>query len=114
GARVTGVHVGQDDLPVTDARQLIGPDAVLGLSVSTPEQVAEAVRSPAKVAYVGIGPIWPTQSKENAPPALGFAALAALVAACRLPVVGIGGLSAKDLAELRSMGLEGAAVVSAI
>lgn len=113
GARVDGVHVGQSDLPPAAVRALIGPDAVLGLSASTPEQLAAAAAS-GVVDYVGIGALHATATKRDAPPALGHAAFARLVAVSALPAVAIGGVTAADLPVLRRSGAAGAAVVSAI
>lgn len=113
GARVTGVHVGQSDLPPTAVRVLIGPDAVLGLSASTPEELAAAAGTGA-VDYVGIGALHTTATKRDAPPPLGHAAFARLVAASALPAVAIGGVTAADLPALRRAGAAGAAVASAI
>lgn len=114
GRRVTGVHVGQSDLPVGVVRDLVGGDAVIGLSAATPEQLERAEGDPARVGYVGIGALHATRTKTDAPPALGLAAFARLVGRSALPVVGIGGIGVRDLAALRASGAAGAAVVSAI
>lgn len=114
GASVTGVHVGQTDLPVAAVRALIGPDAVLGLSASTPAQLRAAAAGPARVDYVGIGAVHATTTKADAPPPLGLARFAQLVAASPLPAVGIGGVTGADLPAMRAAGAAGAAVVSAI
>lgn len=115
GARVDGVHVGQTDLPVAEARRRLGPDALIGLTANTPEHL-EAVRAlPAgTVDYVGIGVIHPTTTKPNHPPALGAAGFAALAAASPVPAVAIGGIGLDDVAALRAAGAVGVAVVSAI
>ncbi|MGJ9422570.1 bifunctional hydroxymethylpyrimidine kinase/phosphomethylpyrimidine kinase [Aeromicrobium sp. CF3.5] len=112
GARVTGVHVGQQDLPVEEVRALVGPDAVIGLTANTPEDLAAAETSPAGVGYVGIGIVRQTGSKFDAPPTLGVKGVAALARSCALPAVAIGGIVPDDLRALRSGGLAGAAVVS--
>ncbi|WP_203135442.1 thiamine phosphate synthase [Microbacterium sp. JZ31] len=114
GARVAGVHVGQSDLPVTAVRRMVGPDAVIGLSASTPEQLRLAAASPAGVGYVGIGAVHATATKKDAPEPLGLARFAALVAESALPAVGIGGVTRADLPAMRSARAAGAAVVSAI
>lgn len=113
GARVSGVHVGQSDLPADAVRALIGPDAVLGVSASTPQQLAAAADC-GTVDYVGIGALHATATKRDAPPPLGHDAFARLVAAGALPAVAIGGVTAADLVRLRRAGAAGAAVVSAI
>lgn len=114
GARVTGVHIGQDDLPAETVRQLIGPDAVLGLTAQTPQQLAAAAASPARVDYVGVGTVHATRSKPDAPPPLGVAGFAARVRDCPLPAVAIGGIGVADVAPLRRAGAAGVAVVSHI
>ncbi|MDY0829617.1 thiamine phosphate synthase [Microbacterium sp. BG28] len=113
GVRVSGVHVGQTDLPPGAVRALIGDDAILGLSAATPEQLAAASGGDA-VDYVGIGALHATATKRDAPPPLGHERFARLVAASALPAVAIGGVSAADLGPLRRAGAAGAAVVSAI
>lgn len=114
GARVGGVHLGQSDLPPALARDLIGPDAVLGLSASTPAQLREAEADRAAIDYVGIGALHTTTTKPDAPRPLGIDAFAALAASTRLPAVAIGGIARSDIAPLRRSGAAGAAVVSAI
>lgn len=113
GARVSGVHVGQSDLPPRAVRALIGPDAVLGLSASTPEQLA-AASGCGVVDYVGIGVLRATSTKSDAPAPLGHDGFARLAAQTDLPVVAIGGIVGADLPRLRAAGAAGAAVVSAI
>ncbi|WP_010202112.1 thiamine phosphate synthase [Salinibacterium sp. PAMC 21357] len=114
GAKVAGVHVGQNDLPVASVRALVGPDAIVGLSASTEDQLfAAGVRS-AGVDYVGIGALNPTTTKKDAPGALGHARMAELVAVSKLPTVAIGGIGLEDVPLLRAAGADGAAVVSAI
>ena len=114
GARVAGVHVGQDDLPVTCVRDLVGPDAVIGLSAGTAAELARAAADPGRVNYVGIGSLHATASKADAPAPLGLAGFAELVAGTSLPAVAIGGVTAADLPRLRAAGAAGAAVISAI
>lgn len=114
GVRVTGVHVGQADRPADGVRELIGPDAVLGLSAATPEQLTSAAASAAGISYVGIGAINGTTTKRDAPPALGHEEFARLVTHSPLPAVGIGGITSADLPQIRRSGAVGAAVVSAI
>jgi len=112
GVRVAGVHVGQRDLPAATVRDLVGPDAVVGVSASTPEQVAAARSDAVRADYVGIGAVHPTSSKPDAPPVLGVAAAGRLAAASALPAVAIGGVTPDDLPALRAAGFAGAAVVS--
>lgn len=114
GARVTGVHVGQSDLPVDAVRDLIGPDALLGLSASSADQLRVAANSAARVDYVGVGAVHATTTKPDAPAPLGLDGFGTLVALSSLPVVGIGGITASDLPAMRAAGAAGAAVVSAV
>lgn len=103
-----GVHVGQSDEPAT-VRARLG-DRLLGVSVSTAEEAREAAAFGAD--YVGVT-IWPTPTKREAR-AVGLDGLAAVVDATTLPVVGIGGVSAENAAEVLGAGASGIAVVSAV
>jgi thiamine-phosphate pyrophosphorylase len=111
-AGAAGVHLGQDDIPAADARRLLGPDAIIGLSAGTPDEMA---RVPWDVIdHVGIGPVLATATKGDAGAALGFAGLAQLARLARKPAVAIGGLGAGTVAECIHAGTAGVAVVSAI
>lgn len=114
GVRVCGVHVGQSDQPVSAVREAIGPDALIGLSAATDEQLRAAATDPAGVDHVGIGPLHATTTKVDATGALGIDEFARLAARTDLPAVAIGGITAADLPRLRACGAAGAAVVSAI
>jgi thiamine-phosphate pyrophosphorylase len=114
GRRVTGMHVGQSDLAARTVRELIGADAIIGLSASTDEQLRAAASDPAFITYVGIGALHPTKTKHDAPPALGHTEFARLVGVSALPAVAIGGVSRDDLGAIRRSGAAGAAVVSAL
>jgi thiamine-phosphate pyrophosphorylase len=107
-----GVHLGQDDMPVAAARRLLGPDAVIGISVNTPEEAVRAEREGAD--YVGAGPAFATSTKETPLAVLGPAGIARIKSAVRIPVVAIGGISAGNAASLAAAGADGIAVVSAI
>ncbi|MCX5495463.1 thiamine phosphate synthase [Kaistia dalseonensis] len=107
-----GVHVGQSDMPASMVRGLIGPDRILGLSVSTfPELEASDV---AYADYLGVGPIFATATKPNAAAPIGFDGLAAMVAASPKPVVAIGGVKADHVEPTLGAGADGLAIVSAI
>ncbi|WP_307812576.1 thiamine phosphate synthase [Phycicoccus sp. CSK15P-2] len=114
GARVGGVHVGQQDLPPETVRELVGPDALLGLSAATENELRAAVESPALVDYVGVGTLRGTATKTDAPPPLGHAGMARVAGTCGLPVVAIGGVRQDDLPALRAAGVAGAAVASGL
>jgi len=111
-AGADGVHLGQSDLPVAEVRRLVGPDLVLGLSVSTVEEVRAAPAD--AVDYLGVGPVWATATKPLAAPPLGPAGTAAVVAAASLPCVAIGGVHAGTVEELLGSGIAGFCVVSAV
>lgn len=113
GARVAGVHLGQTDLDPVDARAVVGPDLVLGLSASTPALVRAATAA-GVVDYLGLGAFRPTPTKPDAPAALGLAGVGALVRASPLPAVAIGGIGPGDAAALRGTGVNGIAVISAV
>lgn len=107
-----GLHVGQDDLFSADARRIIGPDMILGLSAGNVDEVRGV--DPALVDYLGIGPVWATATKKDAGAAVGLEGLASLSAASPLPVVAIGGIGASNAADVMRTGVDGIAVVSAI
>jgi thiamine-phosphate pyrophosphorylase len=114
GARVAGVHVGQQDLPVAAVRELVGPDALIGLTANTPAELFAASREAARVDYVGIGSVHATASKDDAAPALGLQGFAALARSTSLPAVAIGGVTVADVPRLRAAGAAGVAVISAV
>jgi thiamine-phosphate pyrophosphorylase len=111
-AGADGVHVGQSDMPAEDARALLGPERLLGLSVSSPLQLSAAALG--AVDYLGVGPVFDTPTKPDADPALGYAGLRALCSEARLPAVAIGGIHAGNAARVLETGVNGLAVVSAI
>lgn len=108
-----GIHIGQNDMPVPEARALIGPGKILGLTVTTKEEMA-AVNTEL-VDYLGCGPVFPTITKDDAPPPMGVDGWAELARMSPLPVVAIGGLNKERTAAIRDTGLAaGVAVVSYI
>ncbi len=107
-----GLHVGQDDMVVRAARERIGRDMILGLSVET-EALARAV-DPALVDYAGIGPVFATPTKPDHKQPIGFDGLARLAAACPVSSVAIGGLKLAHISDVFAAGADGIAVVSAI
>lgn len=113
-AGADGVHLGQDDMEPLDARRLLGPDAVIGLSVGSPAELALSASQLAVVDYLGTGPVHATRTKDDAGGAIGVDGLAAVRALTALPVVAIGGLTAADAPALIRAGADGLAVVSAI
>lgn len=114
-----GVHVGQSDMPVEDARALLGPGAILGLSVETMDQLREAESLPqGLVDYYGLSPIYQTPTKTDAGPGWGLPGLgqarAEVDAGSRRPIVAIGGIGPQNAASVLRCGAQGLAVVSAI
>jgi thiamine-phosphate pyrophosphorylase len=117
-AGVDGVHVGQDDLPPAEVRALLGPDRLLGFSVSSAAELDVARALPAgTVDLVGIGPVWTTATKPDAGSALGPDGVRELAEAARAAgfrTVAIGGIDADRAAEVAATGVDGVCVVSAI
>lgn len=107
-----GVHVGQSDMSPADARRLMGPDALIGLSVETLLQVE---RSEAEdVDYLGVSPIFCTPTKSELTQAWGLDGLRAVRAMTKRPLVAIGGINVGNAGEIIAAGADGVAVVSAI
>ena len=110
-----GAHVGQGDLDPVAARSLLGPDAILGLSVQTVAHVdAAAALPPGTVDHLGVGPVWWQATKPDAADPGGLDTLAAIVRRSPLPCVAIGGIDADRARSVRVTGAAGVAVVSAI
>ena len=107
-----GLHIGQDDMDARDARQMIGPGMILGLSAET-AQLAGAVDRDI-VDYAGVGPVFATPTKADHKQPIGFDGLARLVQSSPVPSVAIGGLKAEHVADVFAAGAKGLAVVSAI
>lgn len=106
-----GVHIGQDDMPVEKARQLIGKDKILGVSVGSVEQALLAEKQGAD--YLGVGAMFTTGTKPDAND-ISLETLKAICEAVRIPVVAIGGIGKDNIHHLEGSGIKGVAVVSAI
>tara|TARA_B100001989_G_scaffold242362_1_gene209062 strand:- start:2688 stop:3329 length:642 start_codon:yes stop_codon:yes gene_type:complete len=106
-----GVHIGQDDMNPQDARDIIGPDKILGLTAFTPEHF-EAL-DPAIVDYVGTGPFFPTLTKPDKP-VLGAKGFAELAKDSSVPVVGIGGITGGNADQVMAAGANGIAMMRSI
>jgi thiamine-phosphate pyrophosphorylase len=111
-ADADGVHLGQDDMTPADARALLGPGRILGLSVGNPAE--HAASDLCGVDYLGVGPVKATGTKVDAGAAIGPSGVAAVRALTRLLLVGIGGIDAAMAPEVIRAGANGIAVVSAI
>jgi len=111
-AGADGVHVGQSDMDCRDARRLLGPDAIIGLSVETLEQATQAIAY--HVDYLGVSPIFPTLTKTDTTAEWGLAGLAALRRISKQVLVAVGGIHPGNVTEVIRAGADGIAVVSAI
>ncbi len=103
-----GLHIGDDELPVSVARQVLGPDKILGVTAKTVKRALEAEESGAD--YLGTGAIFPTTTKENAPITL-ISTLKTICQRVAIPVVAIGGLTSDNIDQLIGTGIAGVAVV---
>lgn len=107
-----GVHIGQSDMKYEDARRLLGPDKIIGLSVESFEDIEAA--NALDVDYVGISPVYGTPTKTDTAEPFGLEGLRKAVAMSEHPTVAIGGMNAKTIGEVIAAGADGVAVVSAI
>ncbi|KAI8077244.1 Hydroxyethylthiazole kinase family-domain-containing protein [Gilbertella persicaria] len=116
-----GVHIGQDDMPLTQARHILGPKKIIGVSCNTEQEAVTAIRDGAD--YLGIGAVWFTSTKKNIKQPLGVEGVQRIlrsIEANPIPTVAIGGISAKNACELLEgshtgkMYTDGLAIVSAI
>jgi thiamine-phosphate pyrophosphorylase len=107
-----GVHVGQDDFPVPEVRKLIGENKLIGLSTHGPDQAAAAIAAGAD--YIGVGPIYSTQTKEDVCAPVGLGYLDHVVAHSSLPFVAIGGIKEHNLAEVLAHGATTVCLVTEI
>lgn len=111
-AGAAGVHLGQSDLPPTEARRLLGKGAWIGFSTHTLEQFEEALDLP--VDYLALGPVFPTSTKEGADPVVPPLVQREVLRRSPLPVVAIGGVTARKASELWRRGFASVAVISAL
>ncbi len=107
-----GAHVGQDDLLARDARRLLGPDRLLGVSARSVEEAVRAQRDGAD--YIGFGPVFSTTTKEDAGAPSGLDELRRASRAVAIPVVAIGGITPHNAGLVRAAGAAGVAVISAV
>jgi thiamine-phosphate pyrophosphorylase len=108
-----GIHVGQEDLPVEKVRELVGEKMIVGLSVSSPEQVDDAIKT-GVVDYLGVGPLYPTSTKKDFQEPTGLGLLDYVVRYCQIPFAVIGGVKESNLAELAQHGATCFCMVSEI
>ena len=103
-----GLHIGDDELPVSVARKVLGPEKILGVTAKTVKRAFEAEEAGAD--YLGTGAIFPTTTKENAPITL-ISTLKTICQTVAIPVVAIGGLTSENIDQLIGTGIAGVAVV---
>lgn len=108
-AGADGVHIGQDDMPVANAREIVGPERIVGLSTHTPGQIDAA----GGVDYIGVGPVNATPTKPGRP-AVGLELVSYAADNARVPFFAIGGIDATNVAAVRAAGAERVAVVRAL
>ena len=109
--KAAGVHLGQDDIPPSLARAILGPDAIIGVSAHSCEEALAAEKDGAD--YLGVGAVFPTNSKDDASE-VGLNMLKEIRQISKLPIVGIGGINAQNYTQVRAAGAQGAAIISGI
>jgi thiamine-phosphate pyrophosphorylase len=110
--KAEGLHLGQEDMPVKVARQLVGGRLFIGVSARTVELARAAEEDGAD--YLGVGPVYPTKTKQNLPDGIGLERIQAICRAVHIPVVGIGGINGTNAGAVMQTGAAGVAVVSGI
>lgn len=115
--KVSGVHLGKNDMPAAQARELLGPHAIIGCTANTVEDILALLGL--DVDYVGLGPFRHTTTKANLAPVLGLEGYRRIISevrakGCELPIVAIGGITLEDVAPLREAGVSGIAVSGSI
>ncbi len=109
-SRAQGVHLGQHDLSVKQARKILGPKKIVGLSTHNGEQAREANKTTA--TYVAVGPIFPTKTKTNPDAVVGLTGLREIRERVSKPMVAIGGITAENAREVLDAGADSVAVIS--
>jgi thiamine-phosphate pyrophosphorylase len=110
--RAAGVHVGQGDLPPEAARAILGPDAIIGLAITDPDEMASVPWD--VIDHIGVGPVLSRGVKPDAAQPIGLDGLRRCVALSRKPVVAIGGMTVDMVPDMLAAGADGIAVVAAI
>ena len=107
-----GLHLGQNDFPLAEARNILTPGVILGATATTLEQAKTAWKAGAD--YIGFGPVYPTTSKANPARVKGISGLQAVCEAVPIPVIAIGGITAEQVPDIMKAGAHGIAVMSAV
>src|SRR5699024_4969363 len=113
GIPIHGVHVGQEDIPVAAVRELLGPDAIIGLTTGTADLIRQANAYADMLDYVGAGPFRPTPTKDSRRRPSGRSGYPDLVGLCRRPTVGIGDVQPTDVRGFAATDIPGVAMVRA-
>ena len=111
--KADGVHIGQRDMAPEEARRVLGPDRLLGVSTHNVEQLGAALATGAP-DYLAIGPVFRTRSKDNPDPVVGIEGVTAARALTRLPLVAIGGITGENALDVIEAGADAVAVISAL
>lgn len=93
-----GVHLGQDDMPYEEARRIVGPDAIIGLSTHNPDQTRRACAL--RPDYIGVGPVWATPTKKNPDPVIGIDGMREMLGLATVPAVVLGGIDHSNVGEV--------------
>ena len=109
---VSGVHLGQSDFPISLARKVLGPDAIIGATATTPQEARNAEEQGA--TYIGFGPVYNTVSKANPASVKGLDGLRRAVEAVSIPLIAIAGITPERTADVLETGAHGVAVMTAI
>jgi thiamine-phosphate pyrophosphorylase len=107
-----GVHLGQEDMSPADARNLLGPDALIGLSTHNPDQILDPRTTEAD--YIALGPVYATSSKQNPDPVIGLEGVRGAHNLTKKPMVAIGGITQKNCLAVLGAGAYSVAVISAL
>lgn len=110
-AGAAGVHLGQSDLPCAEARKILGADKIIGVSAATTEEASKAQADGAD--YLGVGAVFTTSTKTNTRPVTAET-IRGIRAAVTIPFVVIGGVNPQNITQLYGLGIDGAAVISAV
>lgn len=107
-----GVHLGQSDMKITEARKILGSSTIIGVSTHNVEEALAAEKAGAD--YAGVGTVFPTTSKSDIHGIIGISGITAVRNSVKLPLVGIGGIGLSNVASVVEAGMDGVAVISAI
>jgi len=107
-----GVHIGQEDMPYTLARSILGPDKIIGVTVHDVHEAEQAEESGAD--YIGLSPIYETGTKKDAGAACGVSMIRTVRGSVRLPIVTIGGINTANIGEVIRAGADAACAISAV